>query len=133
MKTLIVEDDFTSRLFLQEVLKEFGEIHLAVNGQEGLTAFQEALNQGKPYNLICLDIMMPEMSGEELLKAIREAEITSGITHDKQTKIIMTTALYDFETVMNAYSGLCDAYLCKPIRKDRLFEELEKIGLKSKK
>lgn len=62
MKTLIVEDDFTSRLFLQEVLKEFGEIHLAVNGQEGLTAFQEALNQGKPYNLICLDIMMPEMS-----------------------------------------------------------------------
>ena len=66
MKTLIVEDDFTSRLYLQELLKGYGPTHIAVNGKEAIEATHLALEAGEPYNLICLDIMMPEMDGQHV-------------------------------------------------------------------
>ena len=63
MKTLIVEDDFTSRLLLQELLRRFGPCHVAVNGVEAVDAVTAALTANAPYDLICLDIMMPVMGG----------------------------------------------------------------------
>jgi two-component system chemotaxis response regulator CheY len=42
MRTLIVEDDFTSRLLLQSFLSEYGECHIAVNGREAVAAFRTA-------------------------------------------------------------------------------------------
>ena len=68
MKTLIVEDDFTSRLLMQELLKGFGMVNVAVDGQEGVEAVRLALKNGEPYNLVCLDIMMPELDGQQTLR-----------------------------------------------------------------
>ncbi len=79
MKTLIVEDDFTSRVLLQEVLKRDGTVHIAVNGKEAVDAVRAAMDAGEPYDLICLDIMMPEMDGYEALKEIRAIEESRGI------------------------------------------------------
>ena len=79
MKTLIVEDDFTSRLLLQEILKPYGTTHIAVNGKEAVDAVVTAMDVGEPYDLICLDIMMPVMNGYEALKAIRGLEESRGI------------------------------------------------------
>ena len=63
MKALVVEDDFTSRLIMQEMLLGYGSVHIAVNGREALDAFMVAFEKGAPYDLICLDIMMPELDG----------------------------------------------------------------------
>jgi CheY-like chemotaxis protein len=71
MKTLIVEDDFTSRLLLQEFLKSYGPTHVAVNGREAVDAVRAALEAGERYSLICLDIMMPLVDGHEALRQIR--------------------------------------------------------------
>ena len=60
MKTLIVEDDFTSRLLLQEFLKAYGPCHIAGNGGKAIEAVSLALDAQEPYDLICLDIMMPD-------------------------------------------------------------------------
>ena len=68
MKTLIVEDDFTSRLLLQEILKRYGAVHIAVNGREAVDAVRAAAESDESYDLICLDIMMPEMDGYQALK-----------------------------------------------------------------
>ena len=131
MKTLIVEDDFTSRLFLQEVLKAYGPCHIAVNGEEAVEAVQMALEKDEPYNLICLDIMMPEMDGQEALNKIRTHEEERGISSSNGAKILMTTALGDLQNVSSAYQGLCDGYLVKPIDKASLIEELQKHDLPS--
>ncbi len=64
MRTLIVEDDFTSRLLLQSFLSRYGDCHIAVNGLEAVAAFRAAKEKGENYNLICMDIMMPEMDGQ---------------------------------------------------------------------
>jgi PleD family two-component response regulator len=68
MRTLIVEDNHTNRLLLQSVLSIYGECHIAVNGREAVAAFRVAQERGKMYDLICMDIMMPEMDGQTALK-----------------------------------------------------------------
>jgi two-component system, chemotaxis family, chemotaxis protein CheY len=129
MKILIVEDDFTSRLLLQTILSAYGECHIAVNGKEAIDAFALALEEGKPYQLICLDVMMPEVDGMEALKKIRSLEEEKGINSSAGVKIIMTTALGDPKNVIGAFKSLCDAYLVKPVNKSKLLDYLRSFGL----
>jgi two-component system chemotaxis response regulator CheY len=132
MKTLIAEDDFTSRLLLQEILGVYGPVHIAVNGQEALEAVHGALEDHQPYNLICMDIMMPGMDGQTALKEIRSMEEAKGIYFSKGVKIIMTSALDGLRSKIDAFSELCDDYMTKPIHKERLLKELQTLGLISK-
>ena len=129
MKTLIVEDDPTCRLLLQQYLKRYGTVHVAVNGEEAVEAMRVALEVGKPYNLICLDIMMPEMDGQEALKEIRALEEAKGIWSTNGAKVVMTTALGDMKNACAAFNSLCDAYLVKPIDKTKLLETLRELSL----
>ena len=129
MKTLIVEDDFTSRLLLQEYLKVYGTLHIALNGEEAVEAVRVALEAGKPYNLICLDIMMPKMDGQEALKEIRALEAAKGIWSTSGAKVVMTTALGNMKNVHTAFGNLCDSYLVKPIDKTKLLETLHQLAL----
>jgi len=129
MKTLVVEDDFTSRLFLQTILSPYGECHIAVNGLEAIEAFCRARDEGEPYDLICLDIMMPEMDGQTALQEIRRLEEETGILSSFGAKIIMTTALGDPQNVMASFRALCDGYQVKPIDEAKLLAQLQSLGL----
>jgi two-component system, chemotaxis family, chemotaxis protein CheY len=129
MKTLIVEDDFTSRLLLQTLLSPYGECHVAVNGREAVDAFLAAKDAGGKYDLICMDIMMPEMDGQAALKEIRALEETAGILPPAGVKIIMVTAVSDTKAVFASYQELCDGYLFKPIETGKLVGYLKSFGL----
>jgi len=132
MKTLIVEDDFTSRIVLQGLLAQYGECHIALNGQEAVEACADALTTGQPYQLICLDIMMPELDGQTALKQICADEERMGIQSSRGTKIIMTTALDDVRNIVDSFYGLCDGYLTKPIDGAQLFQMLDKFKLRTR-
>ncbi|HXB96855.1 MAG TPA: response regulator [bacterium] len=127
MKTLIVEDDFTSRLLLQELLKAYGQSHIAVNGVEAVQAAELALDAGEPYDLICLDIMLPLLDGLAALKQIRALEQAAGPA--RPSKVMMTTALNDLKSLRMAYESMCDAYLEKPIHKAKLLDGLRDLRL----
>ena len=129
MKTLIVEDEFTSRLVLQEILKRYGTVHVAVNGIEAIQAVRIAMDDDEPYDLICLDILMPKMDGHEALRSIRGMEERKGIISPHGAKILMTTAIDNMKSVFEAFQGLCDGYLVKPIDKAKLLAELHKVNL----
>ena len=129
MKTLIVEDELTSRVLLRELLKRFGLPHVAMNGTEAVEAVRVALAAGEPYQLICLDIEMPEMDGQEALKRIRKLEEDAGLTRDTRARVIMTTAHSDRDNVVEAIQGQCDYFLVKPIDGRALLEELKHLGL----
>ena len=124
MKILVVEDDPTSRLLLQRLLEPYGEVNAAVNGRDGLAAFHLAMTQKKPYDLICLDVMMPGMDGHQVLEEIRDME---GEQH--RSKIIMTTALADVDNLAKAFQHQCDDYIVKPITRDVLTRKLRTLGL----
>jgi len=129
MKTLIVEDDLTSRILLEKILSPYGECRNASNGREAVEAFQTARNGGAPFDLICLDIKMPVMDGQETLKEIRALEEAAGIQVGEGVKIIMTTALGDPKNVIKAHYQVCNAYLVKPIDKAKLLEHLKSFSL----
>jgi two-component system chemotaxis response regulator CheY len=129
MKTLIVEDDFTSRLLLQKIMTSYGESHIAINGLEAVHAFEVSLLENEPYDLICMDIMMPEMDGHSALKEIRQIEAQRGIEAGDGVKVMMTTALNDIRNVSSAYREFCDSYMVKPIDKTKLVFELRTMGL----
>ncbi len=129
MRTLIVEDDFTSRLLLQSFLSEYGECHIAVNGREAVAAFRAAQERAQAYDLICMDIMMPEMDGYVALREIRAFEESRGTLSTKRVKIIMTTALNDVGSVVQSIKASCDAYLVKPIHKKELLDHIKALHL----
>jgi two-component system chemotaxis response regulator CheY len=129
MKTLIVEDDVTSRLLLQELLRDYGSSQVATNGIEAVAAVSAALGSNDPYNLICLDIMMPEMDGQQALKEIRELESQQGRVAKLGARILMTTALHDKDNIMQSFRAQCDGYLVKPIDKRKLLAQLRELEL----
>jgi len=129
LRTLLVEDDFTSRLLLQTFLSRYGDCHIAVNGREAVEAFRIALEQSQPYHMICMDIMMPEMDGSEAVRQIRAREESAGILSTHGAKIIMTTAVCDFTKVRHSFRDLCDAYLVKPIDLAQLLAHIKSYGL----
>lgn len=129
VKTLIAEDEFASRLLRQELAKGYGPCHIAVNGREAVEAVRVALEAHEPYDLIRLDIMMPEMTGQEALKEIRQIEGAAGAAGSYHAKIVMTTALADEENVVEAIQAKCEYFLTKPIRRARLLEVLSALAL----
>lgn len=129
MRILIAEDDLASRKFLDKFLSQYGECDLVVDGLETIDAYMLSMKEKKPYDLICLDIMMPKIDGVKALKAIRDLETQKGILPEKRVRIIMTTALGEAELVHTAFEYGCEAYASKPIDTEKLLEVLQKLGL----
>lgn len=129
MKILIAEDDLVSRKFLHKFLLRYGECDLVVDGIETIDAYVLSIKEGKPYDLICLDIMMPKVDGVKVLKAIKKLETQLGILPENRAKIIMTTALAETRIVEQAFEQGCDAYASKPIDTKKFVEIIEKLGL----
>ena len=130
MRFLVVEDDFTSRKLMQRMLAPYGEVDVAVNGQEAVEAFEAALRDAKPYELVCMDIMMPEMDGQEALKRIRQIERLNERSGPDEAKVIMTTALDDPKNVVEAYyKGGATSYVPKPIDRQLFLQLLRNIGI----
>lgn len=129
IKILIAEDDLVSRKFLSKVLSEYGECDVVINGIEALDAYMMAMKDKEPYQLICLDIMMPKVDGIKVLKAIRDLEKQNNISDEDAAKIIMTTALEDTGTVQTAFDSGVNAYASKPIDIEKLKEVMIKLEL----
>jgi two-component system, chemotaxis family, chemotaxis protein CheY len=126
VKTLIVEDDFTSRVILQRLLQPYGEVHVAVSGHEALQAFEGAWRRGEPYQLICLDVSLESgpdgeaKDGREVLRRVRAFEQEHLVTAAQTAKVVMTTAAGDSKSIVSAFSDSCDGYLVKPFHVERL-------------
>ena len=129
MKVLIAEDDFASRKFMLRFFEKYGGCDVTVDGKEAVEAYKMAVECGEPYDLICLDIMMPEMDGHQALKTIRKIEEENGVSEDDRIKIVMTTALSETRHVTKAFENGCTAYAGKPINQDKLEAMLKKFKL----
>lgn len=130
MKSLIADDDDMIRKVMQKRLNRFGLCHAVADGNLAVQAFERALQDGAPYDLICLDIIMPHMNGQEALRRIRELEKCKGIRACREAKVLMLTGLDDSHSVIEAiYQGGATSYLVKPLDWRRVQEELLQMGL----
>ena len=129
MKILLAEDDFVTRKFMVNFLSKYGECDVTVDGMEAVDAFMMALEDEEPYDLVCLDSMMPVMDGYQALVAIRKLEKEKNISEEKAVKVIMTTALNEERNVKMAFELGCTIYSGKPINQDRFEQALKKLNL----
>lgn len=129
MRILIAEDDLISRKVILKILSQYGDCDVTVDGMEALDAYLLAVKENNPYDLICLDIMMPKIDGVRVLKAIRTIEQQKEISMMNRAKIIMLTALADKEYVTKSFEIGCEAYATKPIDTAKLVEVLQKLDL----
>jgi len=128
MRILIVEDDPVSNTLLTAMLTKYGETNSLQTGNGVVAEFVAAHEQHRPYDLICLDIMLPGMDGQEILKQIRLWEKEQGVLGLDGVKIIMITALSDRFNIMEAFRSQCEGYIVKPIRHDKVREQLLALG-----
>lgn len=130
MKCLIAEDHLLSRRILKELLASVGDCDIAVNGQEAIDSFQLAHDAKRPYDVIFMDIMMPVVDGITALSSIRALEKNMAIPPQLAVKVIMTTALDDPRTVIKSFKECeADAYIVKPLSKQKLLKELRALRL----
>lgn len=130
MRTLIVEDDPISRKILINALSPYGQCDVAVNGKEAVYAFQRSLDEVNPYGLICMDIMMPELDGQDALGRIRKLEKKAGVPADDMVKVVMTTSLNGTEDASKAlFKGGAAAYFVKPLQLESFIRELKSINV----
>ena len=130
MKSLIVDDEKVNQTLLKTFLSNYGECIVADDGDEAIYKFKDALIHKQPFDLICMDIMMPRINGQRALKEIRYLEKQYEISHEFFVKVIMTSSLEDSNNANEAYfHGRADAYLIKPIDINLLSRELKRLNL----
>lgn len=130
MRILITDDDPSARKILTRFMQPLGEVDSVEDGRQCLDAYAASLDQGKPYGLILLDIMMPVMNGQETLKAIRALESERKVPYGDEVKVLMVTCLGDTKNVCEAFfKGQATGYVEKPVTMSALYSALENMGI----
>jgi two-component system chemotaxis response regulator CheY len=129
MNILIVEDELVSRTKLEQIMVAIGKCTAVESGKAAIKKVVRAWEKYKPFDLITIDVGMPEMDGTEVLCRIRELEDKKGIPDKKRAKIFMVTAHSDRDTVIAAIQAGCDDYISKPFNINIIIEKLKKHGL----
>lgn len=115
MKSLIADDDAVSISLFKTILSKYGKCDTVSNGNDALNEFKTAVSKKSQYDLIILDIMMPDISGYKVFKFIRSSEKATNAYNPHCTKIILVTGLDDFENrqIEKSLNKECEAFLLK--------------------
>ena len=131
VRCLVVDDDQLGRELITHYLEGIAGCDTAENGLQAVEMFRNALKGGTPYDLIILDIIMPEMDGHTAAKEIRLIEKENGIPVTKGINIIVVSSLSTPKDIIQAFmSAQSAAHLVKPVQPDRLLATLSKLGIR---
>jgi HD-like signal output (HDOD) protein/FixJ family two-component response regulator len=129
MRILVVDDELVSREKMKRIMSSLGECDEVTSGQDALKAFMDASAEKKQYDLITLDISMPEMDGTEVLKEIRSMENDTGIPKEDQVKIFMVSVSSEKDTILTCIKSGCNDYIMKPFTMETVAKKLKDNGL----
>ncbi len=143
LRVLVAEDNRVNQQLIQRLLENQGhEVTLAENGVETVAAWKEALRQERAYDLILMDVQMPEVSGYEATRQIREAEAQTKIDQQAvqeenaqqsppRVPIVALTARVMEKDRQKCREVGMDAYLAKPIELEDLEDILNSVASSS--
>lgn len=130
VKCLVVDDDELGRELIAQYLEGVADCEMAENGLKAVEMFRAAFEGGNPYDLIILDIVMPEMDGHAAAKEIRTIEREWGVSINEGVRIVVLSSLNTPSDVIQAYvSAKSAAHLVKPVQPDKLLATLKKMGM----
>ena len=131
VKCLVVDDDELGRELIAQYLEGVAECDMAENGLIAVEMFRNAFEGGNRYDLIILDIVMPEMDGHSAAKEIRKIEKEWGVSINEGVNIVVLSSLSPPGDVIQAYiSAKSAAHLVKPVQPEKLLATLSKMGIR---
>jgi two-component system chemotaxis response regulator CheY len=132
MKTLIIEDDSSANSIFVRYFENYGACDSATTGFDGMQKFMDALNSGDLYNLVIIDIILPDMNGYQLLETIRLEEDMRKFSNSERAKIILTTSLDDEENrkLIEKLKYGYETYYVKSFALDGIEKNLKELGIK---
>jgi CheY-like chemotaxis protein len=125
-RILIVEDDPVTRALLKFTLERCGFCEECANGKDAIKLINKSIKESKHFHLICLDLMMEEIDGREVLRTLRLIEESNNAP---RSNVLIITGNKDRDSILGSFNDGCEAYVTKPIELKLLKEELRKIGL----
>lgn len=129
MKILIVEDETVQRMTLQNILMQYGTCQIATDGLQAVEMFKTAFTGNDRYDLVCMDLKMPNLDGKAALKQIRDFEVSQGVYFSDGVKVIMITAYGDMPNILESFHELCDSFLVKPYTQEQLIKQIKDTGI----
>jgi two-component system chemotaxis response regulator CheY len=125
MKILAVDDDVISRTKLEVLLAAYGRCDTASGGRKALEMFRAAHAAGEPYELVTMDIDMPDMSGKQVVGRMREMEEELGAA--RNATILMVTVMDDLKSISSSFWKGCEGYITKPVTPEDILTALSKL------
>ena len=125
MQILIVDDEMVSRTKLEAIMSSRGQCQTATCGNQALDLYERSLTDGNGFDLVMLDIGMPDLQGDQVLKRLRKMENNG----PHRAAVVMVTARSDQANVLTCLNNGCDAYITKPFNAKAIDEKLARLGL----
>ena len=129
-KALIVDDVEANCRVLKACLEPFdGHADAVHEARAAIDSFHNAWKLDAPYQVIFLDVKMPQIGGIKLLQILRTMEEKMNVPQERRARIIMVTCDSDSQTQLESWEHGCDGYFVKPINRIKLSECLKKFGI----
>jgi two-component system chemotaxis response regulator CheY len=129
-RALIVDDSRYQRYLIVQALEGLFSSDQAADGREAVALYVAALEAGTPYDLVVMDILMPELNGHDALATIRRLEEAHRLSAQTRVPAVMLSSLDDPVNMLRAqFESGAQAYITKPFTPATLLEALISLGL----
>ena len=135
MRILIVDDNYTSRSQIKALFSQYGDCDCAPDGDIAMKLFIAAHEEKIPYDIITMDLDMPDVKGDKVVSKIRNWEKENHIYQDSgstEAEIIMITASSMKDNIMKSFNYGCEAYIVKPVSRQKVDEIVQELKLQKK-
>ncbi len=129
MKIMIVDDEMAALTKMKVLLSAFGECTLCTGSQQAVQLCAKAIEGGRPFELITIDIHLGQADGNDLLEQINQLEAKQRATPAKK---LIITASGTKENLVKAYQKGCDGFIVKPVQRDALDQKMLSLGFVKK-
>ena len=127
MKILVADDEMVSRSKLQTIMSRFGRCKAVDGGDKAAREFEKAWEEKDAYNLVMLDISMPDLAGPEVLARIRTFERTRKVEESRRTVVVMVTSHAERHHIVSCLQRGCNDYIVKPFSMATIQDKMSRL------
>ncbi|MBN1824821.1 MAG: hypothetical protein JW958_01060 [Candidatus Eisenbacteria bacterium] len=128
MKTLVVQETRGDGRRLEALLAVCGPCVVVPDGDAAIRESRKALQEGEPYDFLCLDLLQPGANWREVVAGLRREEERYPLLQ-ANARVLVTTVLRDDHRTVDCLRKQCDACLIKPVEPRALFACVARLGL----
>ena len=126
MKVMVIDDVMINIMVVKHTLKSLGQVDGFQEHTQALSLLRRAYEEGTPYDVLFLDIVMPTGDGMEVLQEVQE--MGRKFAPENPTKVVMITGKGDRDSVNQAIRYGAAGYLLKPLKVDRILKEIRRLS-----